>query len=156
MAEWQDVHSSSPVRTPKLQVTNEPSTGQRWIPPKKDTPHPRAKEKPQQDSRRGEITFRIKAHNRQRCSEGSYKTLWAPGPRRKEQWPHKRLSQTCLWVYRNLPQRRGSTVTCLGVRGTEYYSAGISLFEGGCHCRHYPYHSLASANIALHINRKLD
>ena len=37
MAEWQDVHSSSPVRTPKLQVTNEPLTGQRWIPPKKDT-----------------------------------------------------------------------------------------------------------------------
>ena len=73
MAEWKAVHSSSPVRTPKLQATTEPSTGQRWIPPKKDTPHPRAKEKPQQDSRRGEITFRIKPHSRQRCSEGSYK-----------------------------------------------------------------------------------
>ena len=22
----------------------------------------------------------------------------APGPRRKEQWPHRRLSRTCLWV----------------------------------------------------------
>ena len=52
-----------------------------WIPPKKDTPHPRAKEKPQQDSRRGEIMFRIKPHTCERCSEGSNKTLCAPGPR---------------------------------------------------------------------------
>ena len=51
------------------------------IPPKKDTPHPRAKEKPQQDGRRGEIAFRIKLHTYQRCSEGSNKTLSAPGPR---------------------------------------------------------------------------
>ena len=108
---------------------------------KKDTPHPRAKEKPQQDSRRGEITFRIKPHHRQRCSEGSYKTLCSPGPRRKEQWPHKRLSQTCLWVSRCLRQMRGSTVTSHGVRGIEYNSPGISPFERG---HHYPYHSLAS------------
>ena len=32
-------------------------------------------------------------------------TLSAPGPRRKEQWPHKRLIQTCLWVSRSLRQR---------------------------------------------------
>ena len=25
---------------------------------------------------------------------------WTPGPRRKEQWPHKRLCWTCLWVSR--------------------------------------------------------
>ena len=50
-------------------------------PPKKDTPHPRAKEKPQQDSRRGEIAFIIKPHTCQSCSEGSNKTLCAPGPR---------------------------------------------------------------------------
>ena len=48
---------------------------------KKDTPGPRAKEKPQQDGRKGKIMFRIKPHNRQRCSEGSNKTLCAPGPR---------------------------------------------------------------------------
>ena len=30
-------------------------------------------EKPQQDSRRGEIAFRIKPHTPQRCSEGSNK-----------------------------------------------------------------------------------
>ena len=55
--------------------------GECWIPPKKDIPHPRAKEKPQQDSRRGKITFRIKPHTRQRCSEGSNKTLCTPGSR---------------------------------------------------------------------------
>ena len=50
--------SSSPGRTPKLQLTAEhPSTGECWIPPEKDTPHPRAKEKPQQDGRRGEIAL---------------------------------------------------------------------------------------------------
>ena len=46
-----------------------------------DTPHPRAKEKPQQDGRRGEIAFRIKSHTHQRHSEGSNKTLCAPGQR---------------------------------------------------------------------------
>ena len=28
--------------------------------------------------------------------------MCAPGPRRKEQWPHKRLTQTCPWVSRSL------------------------------------------------------
>ena len=31
--------------------------------------------------------------------------MWAPGPRRKEQWPHKRLTQTCSWVFRSLWRR---------------------------------------------------
>ena len=74
------MYSSSPARTPKLQLTAEqPSTEECWIPPKKDTPHPRAKEKPQQDARRAEIVFRIKPHTHQRCSEGSNKTLYIPG-----------------------------------------------------------------------------
>ena len=38
-----------------------------------------AKEKPQQDGRRGEITSRIKYHTHQRHSEGSNKVLCAPG-----------------------------------------------------------------------------
>ena len=60
----------SPARTPKLQLTAEQlSTGEYWIPLKKDTTHPRAEEKPQQDSRRGEIAFRIDTHTCQRCSE---------------------------------------------------------------------------------------
>ena len=69
------------MATPKLQLTIEqPLTGECWIPPKKNTPHPRTKGKPQQDSRRAEITFRTKPHARQRCSEGSNKTLCTPGP----------------------------------------------------------------------------
>ena len=51
------------------------------IPPKKDTPHPKAKEKTQQDGRRGVIMFRIKPHTCQRHSEGSNKALCTPGPR---------------------------------------------------------------------------
>ena len=48
MVDWKDMHSSSPVRTPKLQLAAEkPSTGECWIPPpKKDSPHPRTKERP--------------------------------------------------------------------------------------------------------------
>ena len=74
------MHSFSSARTPKLQLTAEqPLTGECWIPPKKDTTRPRAKEKPQQDGRRGEILFRIKPHTYQRHSEGSNKTLCTPG-----------------------------------------------------------------------------
>ena len=76
------MHPSSPMRSPKLQLTAEqPSTGECWIPPKKDIPHPRAKEKPQQDGRRGKIMFRVKHRTCQRHLEGSNKTLCEPGPR---------------------------------------------------------------------------
>ena len=37
----------------------------------------------------------------------------APGFRRKEQWPHKRLTQTCLWVSRSL-QKRPELATAWG------------------------------------------
>ena len=70
------------ARTPKLQLAAEQaSTFFGWIPPKKDTPCPRANEKPQQDGRRGEIVFRSKLHTHQRPLEGSNKTLCAPGSR---------------------------------------------------------------------------
>ena len=64
-----------------LPSTSHTSTEECWIPSKKDTPHLGAKEKPQQDGKRGKITFRIKPHTHQRCSEGSNKTVYAPGPR---------------------------------------------------------------------------
>ena len=75
-------------------------------------------------------------------------TLCASGPRRKEQWPHMRLSQTCLWVSGSLRQRRGSTSGCCGVRGTESNSPGSCScwqkpFWRRCYFCHYPYHSLA-------------
>ena len=69
-----DVHSSSPARTPKLQLaTEESSKGECWIPPRKDIPSPRAKEKPQQDGRSGEI---MKPYTCQTCSEAPNKTLY--------------------------------------------------------------------------------
>ena len=66
MVEWKDMCSSSPARTPKLKLAaKQLSTGECWIPPKKDNPHPRAKEKPQQKGRRGKIKFRIKPQTHQ-------------------------------------------------------------------------------------------
>ena len=74
--------SSSPVRTPKLKpIAEQASKGECWIPPKKDTSHPRAKEKPHQDGRRSKITFRIKPQTSQRCLKGSNKPSYATGPR---------------------------------------------------------------------------
>ena len=53
--------SSSPVRTPKLKLAAEqPSTGECWISPKKGTPHPKVKEKPQED---GEIESHLVMSN---------------------------------------------------------------------------------------------
>ena len=50
-------HHSSKASIPQCSAF---FTGECWIPPKKDTLHPRAKEKPQQECRRGKIMFRIK------------------------------------------------------------------------------------------------
>ena len=62
----------------------------------------------------------------------------------KEQWPHKKLTQTCLWVSRSLWQRSGSLVACCRVGGTEWGSACMGPFEGG-HCYlHYLHHILVS------------
>ena len=55
---------------------------------------------------------------------GNNKILCTWGPRRKEQWPHKRLSQTRLWESGDLWQRYGLAVDCCGVRGTDYNSPG--------------------------------
>jgi len=76
------------------------------------------------------------------------------------QWPHKRLSQTCLWTSRSLWQRCGSTVVCLGVRGTDYNNPGISPNEGGVITAItptivWPQAKLQGGNTAPTINRKL-
>ena len=77
-------------------------------------------------------------------SEGTNKILCAPGPRRKEPWPHKRLTQTCPWVSQILWWRRGLAMACRRVRGTEGSRACMAAFEGGRHSLHYLHHSLAS------------
>ena len=69
-----------------------------------DIPRPRAKQKPQQDGRRGKFMFRIKPHSRQRCSEG----LCTPGPRNPTE-PEAELSllPVEVWISRGLPQGQG-------------------------------------------------
>ena len=37
-----------------------------------------------------------------RIWEGKNRNFYTYGPRRKEQWPHRRLTQTCPWVSRSL------------------------------------------------------
>ena len=53
------------------------------MPPKKDTPSPRANEKLQQDCISVTISFKIKPHTSQRLSEGANKSLGATGPRKR-------------------------------------------------------------------------
>ena len=79
--------------------------------------------------------------------EGTNRTLCTPGPRRKEQWPHRRLTQTSPWMSRSLWQRCGLAVACCRVGGTEYSNAWMGPFEGGRHYLHYLHHSLASGQI---------
>ena len=86
------MRSFSPARTPKLQLAAEqPLTEECWIPPKEDTSHSRAKEKPQQDARRGEIAFRIKPYTHQRRLEGSNKPCAHQNPETPQ-----RLRQNCV------------------------------------------------------------
>ena len=59
----------------------------------RDTPGPQAKEKPQQDGRRGEIAFRIESHTHQGYSEGSNKSWVHQDPETPQ-----RLRQHCVCV----------------------------------------------------------
>ena len=131
MEGWKDICSSSPVRTPKLQLTAEQLlTGKYWIPPTKDTLHPRVKEKPQHDGRRGEIAFRIKPLICQRCSEGSNKPCVHQDPETPQ-----RLSQNCVSVS---PAKVWVTLACCRSSGRGRGSGhsrpgyGTSPLEGDC------------------------
>ena len=67
-------------------------------PPKKDTPHPRTKKKPQQDHSKGEIAFRLKHHTGLKHStlRGLKQALCTPGPRDPiETEPELCLSVSC-------------------------------------------------------------
>ena len=70
-----------------------------------------------------------------------------PGPRRKKQWPDKRLTQTCLRGSRSLWQRRGSALAHCRGGDTECSRACMGPFEGDPHYLHYLHHSLASGQI---------
>ena len=112
-AEEKDLRSSSPPRTPKLQLAAEPPlTGERWISPKKNTPMSQGKEEALTGQQGGKTAFRIKPHTCQSRSEGANKTLRASGPRKRNGDPHKRLSQTCLRVSEPFLRRHGSALAC--------------------------------------------
>ena len=64
----------------------------------------------------------------------------AQGPRRKEQWPHRRLTQTCPGVSRSLWRRCGSVVACCRVWATACSSACMGPFEGGGRYLQYLHH----------------
>ena len=81
--------------------------------PKKDSSHPREKEKPQQDGWRGKIMFRIKPCTRQRHSEGSDKTMCAP----------ETSDSTRDWARPAFEQR---SVSCRGT-GQQWHAPGAGL-----------------------------
>ena len=56
--------------------------------------------------------------------EGTHKVLCAPGPRGKEQWPHRRLNQTYLPGLESLLQRREVAVAHHGDKDTGSSSSG--------------------------------
>ena len=91
-----------------------------------DTPCPRS-EKPQQDGRRGKFALRIKPHSLQRCSEGSGNLMCTRTQRPHRDWDWT-VSECLLW-------RSGSAVDCCRGRGSgcSRPGYGISPLEGGRH-----------------------
>ena len=124
---------SSLGRTPKLQLAAEqPWTRECWIPSKKkkDIPRPGTKEKTHKDCRRGEITFKIKLHTHQRCSEGSKENLVHIRIKRS----HRDMLDLCL----SLVNRYRSAVTCHRGKGSGcsylgHTACGMSPLGGGRH-----------------------
>ena len=94
MVEQKDMNKFSSLRVPKLHLTTEqPSLENVRSDQKNDIPFPRAKENPQQDSRRVETAFRIKDLAHQRHSEGSNKPCVHQDPEIPQ-----RLSHNCVWM----------------------------------------------------------
>ena len=117
--EWKDVRSSSPARTRKLQLAAEqPLTGERRIPSREGAPHPRAKEKPQQDGGRGKLRFRIKPHTCQRLSEGSNRPRAHQDPETPRGWA--RAVSGCA------PWRCGSARDCCGAGARGAADLGVA------------------------------
>ena len=71
------------------------SSSECWNPPKKVTPHPRAKEKQQQDGRRGTVMFKIKPHTRQWCTS---QTCVPQDPGKGAVTPDKRQPDLSVWL----------------------------------------------------------
>ena len=93
-----------------------------------------AKEKPQQDDRRGRITFRIKPHAHQTLLEGSNKTLCTPGPRDPTE-----TDQTAFYVSHGGTSQQwpAAGAWALGAAELDYIACGMGPLEGGHHCPHH-------------------
>ena len=144
MVEYKDVRSSS-VTTPKLQITAEqPSTGGCWVPPKKDIPHPRAKERSPKDlSFLGPPTKKRVGGEKRHLESNlipardAWRAQTKPCAHQDPETPQS-LSQTYLGVFECLLQRHGSAVACHGDRGSGcsrpgHTACGISPLRRGCH-----------------------
>ena len=139
MTEEKDTCLSSPVRTSKLQLgAEQSSTRECWIPPKKDTPHPREKEKPQQDSRRGKS--HLKSNLRSARDAQRVQTKPCVHQERGKgavtltsDWAS--LASECLNVSwrgtgQQWPEVQTGTLATADLGGTE---CGIGLLGGACH-----------------------
>ena len=125
------MRSSSPMKTPKLQLaTEQPSTGECWIPPKKDTPCPRAKEKPQQDTRTGKITNRNKLHWPEMHGGLKHSLVHTRTQRPNRDWARPAFecfSVSCRGTGQQWP---AAGTEALGARDVGRTPCGISPFEG--------------------------
>ena len=91
-----------------LPSTSHTSTEECWIPSKKDTPHLGAKEKPQQDGKRGKITFRITPPTHQRCQRAQTNFVHTRTQRHHRDWA-KTVFECLL---------QGSAVDCWRCKGS--------------------------------------
>ena len=125
---------TSPVRTPKYNSLWTAIDRTMLDPTKKDTPCPRAKEKPQQDGRRGKILSRIKPHTCQRYSEGSNKTLCDQEiPQRLTRPAFECLSISCGGTGQKLPATGAGALAAADLEGAV---CGPSPLGGDCHHLH--------------------
>ena len=101
MVEQKDVFSSSPARTPKLELAAEwPSTGGCWNPPQKKIPYVQG----QTRSHNKTVRVKIKPHTRQRTSKRAQKAGWICGPEMAHRlqlwlWPWESKWETVgIWL----------------------------------------------------------
>ena len=118
---------SSSAKTPKLQLAAEkPSTGECRIPAKKDTPHPRVKEKPQQDDRRVKSHLESNPISARDARRAQTKPYVHQDPETPETEPELCLSVSCRSTGQQWP---ATGAGALGAGDLGQKACGISLLE---------------------------
>ena len=124
-------------KTKSQLAAEQPWKGECWIPPKKDIPSPRGKEKPQQDGRMGATVFKIKSHTHQKCLKGANKTLCTPGPRERSSDPTRDGARPACECFRvccgGTGQQRPAVGTGALAAAVLGGACGVSPLGGGCH-----------------------